>query len=65
MNVLQPGTALLCKLASIAIHAEEYISLDGHTLDREALQAVLNDPDVKAWLASMTSMALAPQKRQS
>lgn len=62
-NPLSPSTALLCKLASVAVHADEYISSDGHPLDLEALRSALGDPEVKEWLAAMTAIAMAPRKR--
>lgn len=64
MNPLQPPASLLCKLASIAVHADEIMSPDGHAFDRHALQSSLEDPEVKEWLAEMDKMALAPKKRK-
>lgn len=54
---------LLCKLASIAVHADELLSLGGHEFDRIALRSALDDPEVKAWIEQMTDAALAPRKR--
>lgn len=63
--MLGPGAALLSKLASIAVHADELLSDDGHHFDRSALLALLADPEVSEWLAAMTDAALAPRKRDS
>jgi hypothetical protein len=63
-DFLKPPATLLCKLASIAVHAEEYLSPDGHQFDRDALQSALSDPEVTDWIAAMSAAALAPRKRQ-
>lgn len=52
-NPLQPPLTLLCKLASITVHAEEMMSTNGHAFDRMALQSVLDDKEVKEWLKNM------------
>lgn len=64
-NPLKPSPALLCKLGSVAVHAEELLSQRGHDFDRVALDSVLSDPDVKEWLAQMTAAAMVPAKRSS
>lgn len=61
--MLNPSPSLLCKLASIAVHADELLSDDGHTLDREALLSGLKDPEVTEWIGQMTTASLAPRKR--
>jgi hypothetical protein len=61
---LSPSPALLCKLASIAVHAEEMSSPDGHEFDRIALQSALGDQEVVEWVAGMTAMGMAPVKRK-
>ena len=40
----RPSLALLVKLGSIAVHAAEYISPDGHPFDKNAIQSLLDDP---------------------
>jgi len=60
----QPSASLLSKLASIAVHADEMLSDDGHSFDRDALISAVNDPEVAEWVARMTDCALAPRKRQ-
>lgn len=64
-NPLNPSPALLCKLASVAVHADEYHSADGHELDLVALRSALADAEVKAWIEAMTSLAMAPRKRSA
>lgn len=55
---------LLMKLGSIAVHAQEMLSDDGHAFDRVALKQLLDDVEVKDWIAEMTKMALLPVKRK-
>ena len=62
-DVLKPSASLLVKLGSIAVHADELLSLTGHPFDRHALQALFDDQEVKAWLAQMSKMAMLPVKR--
>jgi hypothetical protein len=63
MKALAPSPQLLCKLGSIAVHARELCSPDGHAFDKVALDDLLNSGDVKAWLAEMDSAALLPRER--
>ncbi|HEY7233887.1 MAG TPA: hypothetical protein VH539_07040 [Gemmatimonadaceae bacterium] len=65
MNPLEPDAALLAKLGSIAVHAEELLSPLGHDFDRRALVALLSDAAVVAWLAAMREKALVPEKRRA
>lgn len=55
---------VLIKLGSIAIHAEEMMSPTGHEFDRIALNGLLNDPEIKTWLAAMDRLAFLPKKRK-
>ena len=55
--------SLACKLASVVVHAQELLSVDGREADRIALQAVANDPDVVAWIKALGP--LAPLKRRA
>lgn len=60
---LKPGPSLLCKLGSIVVHAEEFLSPRGHEFDKAALDQLLQDGEVKAWVAAMDKMAMIPRKR--
>jgi hypothetical protein len=51
------------KLGSIAVHADELTSPTGHAFDRVALQSLLQDAEVAAWLKEMDAMAFLPKKR--
>lgn len=63
MKALSPSPQLLCKLGSIAIHARELASPNGHDFDRIALESLLEDADVKAWVDEMDAAALLPRER--
>ncbi len=62
-DMLKPSAALLCKLGSIAVHTEELLSPGGHAFDRVALVTLLNDAEVRAWLADMDAAAMLPKMR--
>jgi len=62
---LRPPTSLLCKLASITVHADEYLSPGSHDFDLRALQGLLADEEVRAWVGKMSEAALAPRKRDT
>lgn len=52
---------LTAKLAAIVVHAQELFSLDGRVIDEHELCGLINDPEVREWIASLG--ALAPVKR--
>lgn len=60
---LYPSLSVLVKLGSIMVHAEEGIEPGAHSFDRDALKALLADPDVRAWRKQMDELALLPVKR--
>lgn len=62
-NPLKPNVTLLVKLGSIAVHVEELASPTGHHFDKIAVASLLNDPEVKEWIAQMNAMAMIPRKR--
>lgn len=62
-NPLQPTASLLCKLGSIAAHAEEAMSPGAHGFDLIAMKTVITDPEVQRWLGAMGALALIPLKR--
>lgn len=62
-EALHPSPALLAKLGSIIVHADEMLSTDGHAFDRVALHSVLHEADVIEWLAAMGDLAMIPVKR--
>jgi hypothetical protein len=64
-DMLKPSAALLCKLGSIAVHAEELLSPSGHEFDRSALQTLFADAEVRAWIAAMDDAAMVPKKRSA
>ena len=65
MDMMKPSAALLCKLGSIAVHADELISPDGHQFDHVALASLMADAEVQEWIAAMDGAAMLPKKRNS
>lgn len=63
MDALHPSVTLLCKLSSVVVHADEYLSPDGHDVDLVALHSALRDPEVKEWIEQMAASGMAPVKR--
>ena len=59
---LKPQVTLLVKLGSIAVHADEMLSPDGHEFDRISIQQLLHDPEVVEWIKDMAEML--PLKRK-
>jgi hypothetical protein len=57
----QPSKALLAKLGSIVVHADEMLSANGHDFDQAAIRGLLSDPEVHLWIAQMGHYL--PQKR--
>ena len=65
MNPLTPSITLLAKLGSIAVHSDEFISPAGHPFDRDALKSLLEDGEVREFIADMQKQALVPLKRSN
>lgn len=63
VDPLKPSLGVLVKLGSIAVHTDEMLSPSGHGFDKIATKQLLEDADVKAWLAAMDKLALLPKKR--
>lgn len=63
-DITHPAISLLCKLGSIAVHAEEFVSPDGHHFDLTALRGLMADPEVAEWLKGMQAAAFLPVKRR-
>lgn len=59
-----PSLPVLCRLGSIAVHAEELLSPEGNDFDRTAINALLSDEEVRKWLSAMDELALLPLKRE-
>lgn len=60
---LKPSMNLLVKLGSIVVHTEEMLSPTGHPFDKNAVDLLLRDSEVKGWLRRMGDMALLPVRR--
>lgn len=63
-DMTKPNLALLVKLGSIAVHAKELLSPDGHQFDRIALDSLLADAEVQAWVRDMDAAAMLPKMRK-
>lgn len=50
---LKPSAALLCKLGSIVVHADEALSSTGHRFDIDAMRPLLADKEIQSWIKSM------------
>ena len=55
--------SLAVKLGSLAIHIEEARSTDGHHYDWAAIDSLLTDPEVRAFLDAPGNAAFFPVKR--
>lgn len=60
---LAPSPALLAKLGSIIVHTSEGVSDGGHAFDWIAVDALIRDSEVQAWLDGMQRLALLPVTR--
>jgi hypothetical protein len=56
---------LKIKLGSLAVHVEEYMSKRGHRNDWDAIQSLLSDPEVRAFLDDPANVVLLPVKRNA
>lgn len=54
---------LLIKLGSIAVHCEKIRGKNGHTFDLTALDSLLSDPEVRAFLDNKENSVFLPLKR--
>jgi hypothetical protein len=64
-KTITPRQDVAIKVASALVHAQEFIGADGHPFDRHAFEALMNDPDVVAWMRRLNGMALLPRKRSN
>ena len=64
LTMPNPSLTVLVKLGSLVIHVEEMLSDTGHDFDMAVIKSILNDKEVKAWIAEMNKEALLPLKRQ-
>jgi len=60
---LMPNPTLLIKLGSIIVHYKEFCSPTGNVIDKETVDAMLQQTDVKEWMEEMDRMALLPKER--
>ena len=60
---LKPSASILVKLSSLVVHIEEFFSPDGHEFDKAAINTLLGDSELCAWLKQMGKMGFLPVKR--
>jgi len=60
---LHPTISVAVKLASIAVHADELISSNGHSVDVQAIRSLLADEELRAYLEILRPLALLPVMR--
>jgi hypothetical protein len=60
---LKPSPQVLIALGSLVMHYEEYMSPKGHPNDKDAIDTLRNQPEVKEWFDQMDKMAFLPVKR--
>lgn len=63
MSPLNPPASLIIKLGSALVHADEFTSPGGDSLDLHAFRSLLADPEVVDWLDAMNALAFLPVKR--
>lgn len=63
MPEMKISVSLAAKLGSVVVHVDEGLSAGGHAFDWRAINSLISDPEVKAWLAHLRGMALIPEKR--
>jgi len=56
----KPSASILIKLGSIAVHVEEFLSPTGHPFDKNALDTLFQDKELKKWLKQMDKLAMLP-----
>lgn len=57
-----PSQTVQIMLASLFVHAEEAFGPGGHEFDTVAMQGIVQNPEVRAWVDSIDPVLL-PQKR--
>lgn len=58
---LTPNAAL--KLASLAVHAEEFFSPNGHEFDKITILSLLADQEIRLILDDKNNAVLLPRRR--
>lgn len=61
--MIQANLQQLVKLGSIARHVEELMSDDGRAIDKQVIDGLLDDPDVKKIMDELDEAGLLPVKR--
>jgi hypothetical protein len=62
-NPLKPSVNLLIALASLIVHYEEWTSPNGHPNDKNVIDSIRNQPEIKEWFDQMERLTFLPLKR--
>ena len=54
---------LVAKLGSLVVHVQEYLSRNSNPVDRSAIETIINDPEINAWVKELEKDALVAVKR--
>lgn len=65
MAVPLPEPAVAVALASVAVHAQEAVEEGGHVLDLAAIEGILGQPNVAAYMAQLGELGLLPIRRDA
>lgn len=60
---ISSSPSLFCKLGSLAVHVEEFLSDDGHEFDKASIDSLLSDHEMKLFLRQLREQGLLPEKR--
>lgn len=63
-NPMKPSPQLLAKIGSAIAHAQECLGADGHHFDKLAFDGLINDSQVKDWMAQMRAIAMISEPRR-
>jgi hypothetical protein len=65
MDPLKPSIQILIALGSLVVHYEEWTSPNGHAMDKNTIDSIRNQPDVKEWFEQMRKLTFLPLKRNN
>lgn len=65
LDKLGASPSLMIKLGSLARHIEELHGAGGHEADKHAIESLLGDPEVAAFMQAADDLALLPVRRDA
>jgi len=63
VNPLKPSLALLVKIGSAVVHADEFMGPTGHPLDKTAFDDLMRNAELQTWLSDLTEKGYLPVRR--